>query len=184
MRLALSVSLIQSLACLALALLPCCGASPPPPEPDEAAPGQAPSGVELIDAPVVLAPDLAIRRHVESWAARWSAASGIKISVVAADEPGTPVWFVGEPLWREDGGRYDGWVEPDGSRMNVYYRAKDVTLTVGHELGHLLGADHVTSGGLMSEEVNGVLPLPVIDEASLASVCERRVCTAFNPEAM
>jgi hypothetical protein len=69
--------------------------------------------------------------------------------------------------------------ERDLVEINVRLGPAQRRRTVLHELGHALGGDHVETDGVLSGQKGW---RPVIDGASLASVCSRLDCPAFNPE--
>lgn len=122
-----------------------------------------------------LAPDEALRGVTEHWAERWSAATGVEIVV---GETGAELWLVGDiPL--EDGRQAPGWTNGERTLALIHYRGRDVSLAVGHEIGHLLGGDHTEEQGLL---YGGALPEPVINTAALETVCARLHCATLRPE--
>lgn len=141
----------------------CGGASPP-----------AHDAAEASD--LTLSPDLAIEGAVEHWAERWSAATGRRIVVGAG---GVPIEFVGS-IPHPDGSERAGWTAPARTVVRIHYRAADVSRAIGHELGHLLGADeHTASDGILYGEKGG---RAVIDSPALELVCAATPCPAPLPE--
>jgi hypothetical protein len=149
---------------LCFSLASACGSASPP----------ASNAVEASD--LTLSPDLAIEGAVEHWAERWSAATGLHVVV---GEGGVPIEFVGD-IPHPDGSQRAGWTAPDRSVVLIHYRAKDVSRAIGHELGHLLGADeHTDSDGILYREKGG---RAVIDAPALGLVCAAAVCPTPIPE--
>lgn len=141
----------------------------------------------------VLSPEaVEVAEAVEGWAERWSAASGLDITVAAGgipvviesevlDAQGSPM-CAGTGVVREPGGdRYRF------TRMRLAFptpkRCPGWQASIGHELGHVLAgpdAPHAASG--VFEAWQPVGTRAVIDEASLDAVCTFAPCTAFAPE--
>jgi hypothetical protein len=141
----------------------------------------------------VLSPErVEVAEAVEAWAARWSAASGLDITVAPGgipvvidsevlDEAGAPM-CAGTGVVREPGGeRYRF------TRMRLAFptpkRCPGWQASIGHELGHVLAgpdAPHAASG--VFEAWQPVGAPAVIDEPSLDAVCAYAPCTAFAPE--
>jgi hypothetical protein len=155
-------------------------------------------GAEPIEAtgPIVLTPDAEVERGPEplpvitlspspelldaatDWAARWSAATGRGIVV---GDGGHRIEAQDDVL-NDAGKRLCG-----GTRLSTGIRVARVQAgtcpgmyeTLGHELGHLLGADaHTESHGIMDVASD---PRP-IDAAALELVCANLECSAFRPE--
>ncbi len=167
-------SLLCSLASLVLiAAAPGCGIShEPPPAYDGSAP-EPPTTCS-----VMLAPDEALTADVEAAALRWSAATGCSIE---ASDAGVPIVIVAS-IVRPDGTQAPGMTTADRDRVevNVRMRGERRRSTVLHELGHLLGGEHVESDGVLSGDKGR---RDVIDGAALDSVCSRLDCAAVSPEA-
>lgn len=138
---------------------------------------------------VALEPDAAVADVTDEWAGRWSAATGCDVRV---ESGGIPVFGV------EESSIDDGKVRC-GSTQRLYRGEETIRIlsveidltppdgcvgwgySVGHELGHAIGARGHTESGLMVDR----LPLGVvhvIDAPSLELVCAELSCSAFNPE--
>jgi hypothetical protein len=126
---------------------------------------------------VAFSPDEGLLPDVELAAERWSAATGCDIDV---SDAGVPVTIVAS-IVRPDGSQAPGWTSDERDRVEINVRCGTAQRTSAtfHELGHALGGDHVESDGILSGQKGR---RDVIDEASLASVCSRLDCPAFNPE--
>jgi hypothetical protein len=124
---------------------------------------------------VVLSPAADIAPSVELAAARWSQATGCDVRL---GEGGVSVVF-DTPILRPDGTEAPGVTEPGGLLVRIDPRHRRRDETVAHELGHVLGAGHTDSMGLMSGRKGRA---DRIDADSLAAVCEVLSCPAFTPE--
>lgn len=126
---------------------------------------------------MALSPDEALSADVEAAADRWAAATGCAVEV---SDAGVPVLIVAS-IARPDGTQAPGWTsdERDRVEINVRCAARQRGESVLHELGHVLGGDHVDGDGVLSGQKGR---RHVIDALSLASVCSRLACPAFNPE--
>jgi hypothetical protein len=160
-------------------LLPACSTSSPLDDApaSEAEPEHA---TETVDLPViVLSPSAELLDATTDWAARWSAATGREIVV---GEGGHTI--LAQPdVVNDDGKRLCG-----GTRLSTGIRVASTQAgtcpgmyeTLGHEIGHLIGADgHSESGGVMDV----LAPAPrAINAAALELVCVWLECAAFAPE--
>jgi hypothetical protein len=126
---------------------------------------------------VAFSPDEALLPDVETAASRWAAATGCAVEV---SDAGVPVVIVAS-IARPDGSQAPGWTSDERDRVEVNVRcgAAQRASATFHELGHALGGDHVETDGVLSGQKGR---RNVIDSASLASVCSRLDCPAFNPE--
>jgi len=161
-------------AVLLLALLAqaCAGSSTPPDE-------EAPPGLALTAAPacsVVLSPGPVLVEATAAAADRWSAATGCSITL---GEGGVPVSLVLD-IRRPDGSAAPGMTPADRSRVDINQATGEAQRwrTIAHELGHVLGADHIEGDGIMGHAGHR----DVIDGESLAAVCAVLPCPAFRPE--
>lgn len=170
--------MVRSLLCSAVHLILLAAASgcehsdEPPLRPDDgSAPGPSTCALSV-------APDEALAADVTEAAERWSAATGCTLEV---SDAGVPVVLV-TSIVRPDGTEAPGMTSAtlDRVEINVRVRGASRKRSVLHELGHVLGGRHVVTSGVLSGEKGYA---PVIDGASLASVCERLDCPAFSPEA-
>lgn len=155
----------RTILALSASLASACGSASPP----------ASDAVEASDLTVT--PDAAIEGAVEHWAERWSLALGRRVVV---GEGGVPIEFVGS-IPHPDGSERAGWTAPDRSVVWIHYRAADVSRAIGHELGHLLGADgHTASDGILYGKKGG---RAVIDLPAIEAVCAGRPCgDVLRPE--
>lgn len=126
---------------------------------------------------MAFSPDAALLEDVEAAAERWSVATGCLIEV--GDE-GVPVRLAAS-IVRPDGTEAPGATSEarDLVEINVRVGPAQRERTVLHELGHALGGDHVSSDGVLSGSKGW---RPVIDAASLESVCSRLRCGWLAPE--
>jgi hypothetical protein len=147
-------------------------------------------GVAVDGADVTLSPEPALLAAAESAAARWPAATGLRIVVASG---GVPLTVVVDA------------VDPSGYRVCAFTSASPVSGPVGvavdidppagvcnsvdqvvaHEIGHVIArtfdpmhGDSHAAAGLMKPR-NGTA---AIDSESLAAVCEYAPCTVFQPE--
>jgi hypothetical protein len=144
---------------------------------DVSPPATVPRALEPFDGvcTIHLAPDAAIADVVAEQGARWAQATGCAL------ELGTgPVVMLVDDVPRGDGTQSRGTTLGDRSATLIHRHGRDIPRTVLHELGHLLGADHVDTMGVMSNRKGYAA---AIDAASLAAVCEVIPCAAFRPEA-
>lgn len=165
------------LACLVtVLLLAMCGCGGSASEPDQ-------------ECAVAFDPDQSVADVTDEWAGRWSTATGCDVRL---ESGGIPVRGVEDTLI-EDGKTRCG-ATRRLRRGEELVRVLDVEIdltppggcvgwgyTVGHELGHALGARGHTESGLMVDR----LPLGVvhmIDAAALELVCAGLPCSEFNPE--
>jgi len=158
---------LRLLVCVALLVAAGCEAVPPPG-----------SGSPAADEPIVFTPDSdVLAPFVAVAAARWAAATGLDIRV---GDGGIP-WVLVDRLPTGTGTESLGATAADRSEVLIHVRGKYAwPRTVLHEMGHALWGDHVDSMGVLSYH-DGYEP--IIDTASLESVCERLPCAAFSPEA-
>jgi hypothetical protein len=133
-----------------------------------------PHGPPAAAEPIVLSPDAELADEVAAAAARWAAATGRALEL---GDGGLPI-LAADAIPREDGTQARGETMM-GQYSRIHRRAPDRARTVLHELGHLLGGDHVDTMGVLSYRRGYVA---IIDGASLAAVCERLECLAFRPE--
>jgi hypothetical protein len=202
MRVEVSSFLTQHLACLALALLPCCGASPPPPESDEAAPGQGTSAeVEAVEptlCSVAFAPEPGAEQVVTRATERWSAATGCSVH---SDPSGIPV-VPSAQLFTSADGSVTAESNPDGSLKSLCGRTMwnadrtevlviriavrdswcEPEYVAVHELGHALA--RVQGHALAGVMAPGQTPeaSSIITPESLEFVCTGLPCVVMRPE--
>lgn len=157
-----------------LALLAACAS------PVESPVAEAPPELVLVAEPpaceVVLSPEAGLVASVEAGAARWSRATGCDVHV---GEGGVPVVFA-TPILRPDGTEAPAATSEARDLVQVDPRHARRDEAVEHELGHVLGAGHVASHGVMSGDKGRTR---TIDAASLEAVCAVLPCLAFMPEA-
>lgn len=118
---------------------------------------------------------------VQNWADRWSAATGCPITV---GEGGIPLSLTPD-LHGKDGRKLAGdtFFDRAGHPLRIELDPAEFDSdTIGHEMGHALAlrAEHAPDGIL---SLRSRLRQPTISAETLATVCERHVCRAFNPEA-
>jgi hypothetical protein len=176
MSIALRGQVIQSLACLVLALLPACGLSPQS-EADEAASG--PETLFWAEFPE-------LRARVIDGTGRLARATGR--DDIAVERGGVPVTMVhdledfGRPVCARTlrNGHNDAiGIELHANPPSGYCR--DLTSEFIHEAMHAMApeADHADSG-IFAPAAN---PTVWIDDVSLATFCGSFECAAFTPEA-
>lgn len=146
---------------------------------DRASPPQLPPPAAALSGPACsfeLTPDDLLLDAVEAAAERWGRATGCDIHVGPA---GVPVVFA-DRIRRPDGKtEAAGMTTEARDRVLIHVRGTDWPGTVLHELGHVLGGEHVASDGILSGEAGHT---DVIDAPALESVCTRLPCGAFSPE--
>jgi hypothetical protein len=167
------IVVMRPIVLVLLLLAQACAGSSSPPRDEEAPPGLALTAA----CSVVLSPGPVLVDATAAAAERWSEATGCDITL---GEGGVPVTLALDVL-RPDGSQAPGMVPADRSRIDINQRTGEAQRyrTIAHELGHLLGADHVASNGLMSDQPGHV---DAIDGESLAAVCAVLPCPAFRPE--
>lgn len=138
---------------------------------------------------VALEPDAAVADVTDEWAGRWSAATGCDVRV---ESGGIPVRGVEDTLI-EDGRTRCGAtrrLHRGDETIQILDVEIDLTppegcvgwgYTLGHELGHVIGARGHTESGLMVEKLS-LGTVHMIDAAALELVCAEAKCPAFNPE--
>lgn len=140
-------------------------------------------------------PEGRLQRALTTACQRWARATGVRIEVGRGTDIGlrsgaetehTVTWWPRDnaPLNGASGhANRDNWMATqiyiaDDSNANDVGLANLLT----HELGHSLGrrGDHAETG-IMNTAFSSFEPTPINDE-SLTYVCERLICTVFNPE--
>lgn len=165
------------LACLcAILLLAMCGCGGSATEPER-------------ECAVAFDPDPLLADVTDEWARRWSSATGCDVRV---ESGGIPVLGVQESSIDDGKVRCGSTKRLYRGKETIRILSVEIDLTppdgcvgwgysVGHELGHAIGALGHTESGLMVDR----LPLGVvhmIDAPSLELVCAELPCSAFNPE--
>ncbi len=171
---------------LVLSVAPGCGVDGVPPlRPVPVAPGQTLTALDRDDfadagCSVTVGGDEALRAHVEAAAERWSAATGCQIAW--SDEQSASARFVlVAHVLRPDGSEAPAKTSADRTRVEVSELTGEPqrASTVLHELGHVLGANHVEGGGVLSGDKHRS---DVIDEPALLAVCAPLPCAHITPE--
>jgi len=124
---------------------------------------------------------------VSQQAARWTAAAGCTVTF---GPEGAPVSFHanmtdpdGDPVFGKTvistlDGKFERCVSID-----VSLESDDLGRTVGHELGHCLGARGHTDDGIMREYLQPG-ESAALDAEALGLLCSSVMCTKFEPEAV
>ncbi len=162
-----------------LALLSACGAPAAP----------------LSTGALSFAPDADVAKFAEMVATRWSAATGLDVSIDPAGVrilASPRVFFIGSRVTTED----PGWLGKETCGTSETVRGATVvrtiyvatstdsgcsaSATIAHEMGHTFHDEiQHSASGVMKD---GVRAGALIDAASLELVCSHADCLAFNPE--
>lgn len=165
---------------LILALsLTCCGApGEPAPEESQESVEAAGEALEPEGCGMVFSPQDLLLEATRSAVERWSAATGCDLSI---GEGGVAVELA-LSIEKPDGTQGPGITDPDLSRIRIHQRAgkEQRVRTVAHEFCHVfgVGAEHSDTTGICGPKGHTY----DIDAKSLADVCSRIPCRAFNPE--